>query len=125
MIKKNDYKYIFCQDDPSQIFNLSHDKNELINLCESQHKNEFDESIINELQHLRDTLYDNGKLSKLKNDVIKDQNRRRFIYQTMKNNSNWNYHPFDDRGYSRNRFMRNDKDLNELELTQRYPKNKW
>ena len=120
MIKLNEYKYIFCQDDPSQIYNLAQDKTESNNLFD---KLSLDHQIYDKLEYLRDSNYNDMGLISLKEKVIKDQKKRRFIYQTTKHHDvDWNFHPFSNRNYSKNRFMRNHKDLNELELNQRFPR---
>jgi len=119
MIKYNEYKYIFCLDDPSQIYNLAQDKNELNNVYGL-----LDDKIYDTLEYLREEYYNDAKLSMLKQKVIRDQHQRRFIYETTKNHANvdWNFHPFAGINYSKDRFMRNHKDLNDLELNSRFPR---
>ena len=73
----------------------------------------------------KNRYYPKQILQNWKCQVINDQKTRKFIYNTTKNQSkmSWDYHPFNDSNISRDRYMRNHKDLNVLEEQQRYPQN--
>ena len=113
-IVKENWKYMQCELDSPQLFNLADDPNELNNLAnDSNHKNTLEEfkSIANE-------RWDMGKFD---SEVRESQARRWVVYEALRNGDYfpWDYQPLQK---ASERYMRNHMDLNVVETNARYPK---
>lgn len=113
MIRDHKYKYIYCQKDPEQLFDLTKDPNELNNLASHP-----------EFQEIRASFYqqvmEKWNLEQLNQQVLASQKRRKVVDQALKKGrrTSWDFQPFDD---ASEKYMRSHMDLNVLERTARYP----
>ena len=114
MLRRNQYKYIYCEADPPQLFDLVNDPLELNNLAAQPDyqtlAGEFKAEVLRR-----------WNLGALKEQVIQDQKRRRFLYQALSQGhyTSWDFQPKQD---ASQRYMRNHLDLNELEFASRFPR---
>ncbi len=113
MIRQGDYKYIFSQPDPEQLYDLSADPHELNNLAGQA---SF-ESLLRAFREEMNTRWD---IPRLREQVLASQRRRRLINRALRTGAHtpWDYQPFEDSSQS---YMRNHLDLNVLERTSRFP----
>lgn len=129
MIKRDCWKFVTCPADPDQLFNLSNDPQELVNLA-----TECDEEIaggicLNKSPVVRTVLADFRAEAKAKwdMDVItkaakKSQRQRRLVWNALKVGkwTSWDYNPAEhDDG--RQKYIRSHMPLDDLELMARYP----
>ena len=113
MIRRGNYKYIYSQPDPEQLFDLENDPNELNNLAGRREFQELRRDFHTELlQH-----WDKGALHK---QVLDSQHRRRLVYRALRSGRHtpWDFQPYQD---ASQKYMRNHLDLGALERTARYP----
>ncbi len=113
-LRDGDLKYVRCEADPEQLFDLASDPHEMENISTS-------EDYATKLKHLRaeaDRLWDLGRFD---NDVRQSQARRLVVYDALRNGA---YYPWDFQPLQRasERYMRNHMDLNVLEESQRFPR---
>jgi choline-sulfatase len=113
MVRRGDYKYIYSEPDPEQLYDLSADPHELTNLAG---KGPY-ESILQGFRKERMAKWD---VAHLREQVLASQRRRRLIDRALRKGTHtpWDFQPFED---SSQRYMRNHLDLNVLEGTSRFP----
>jgi len=113
MIRRGLYKYVHSQPDPPQLYNLDTDPSELTNLSGEADVADIEAAFAAEVGERWDE-------EDLKREVIADQARRRLLHQALGAGqvTPWDYQPSRD---ASQRFMRNTKDLNELEASSRFP----
>lgn len=114
MIRRGDWKYIECDLDPPQLFNLKDDPNEMNNLAGTQENLEVELAFASEAA-------ERWNLSDLKDKVIADQHQRRFIDSALRQGTFecWDYQPVTD---ASSQYMRNHLDLNDVEGSRRFPR---
>ena len=114
MIRRAQYKYIYCHIDPEQLFDLSNDPDELNNLAE--HPDYKD--IIDEFRKETSARWNSEALTQ---DVLVSQRRRRLIVKALNKGKKlaWDHQPILD---SSEMYMRNHIDLDDLETRSRFPK---
>ncbi|WP_108780812.1 choline-sulfatase [Pontivivens insulae] len=108
------YKYVRCELDPEQLFDLENDPHELTNLAnEPAHADA--------LTRLRDLADHRWDLSRFDDEVRRSQARRWIVYEALRNGAYypWDYQPL---RLASERFMRNHMDLNDVEEGQRFPR---
>lgn len=109
------WKYNRCKLDPDQLFNLDDDPNELNNLA-GEHAQAGTLAALKEKSERRWNLdaYDAA--------VRESQARRWIVYEALRNGSYypWDYQPLQK---ASERYMRNHMDLDDVEKTQRFPRN--
>lgn len=113
MLRQGPWKYIYCQDDPVQLFNLQDDPHELANLAsEAKHAQT--------LAHFDALLASHWSLDALDEDVRENQQRRIVCYEALRQGrfTSWDHQPVQD---ASQRFMRNHLDLNDVEAGNRVP----
>lgn len=113
MIRRGQYKYIYCETDPEQLYNLDSDPNELNNLA---HQSEY-QDVRRTFQAEVMSQWDPPALHE---QVLASQRRRRLVDQALRQGRHipWEFQPFDD---ASRKYMRSHLDLNVLERTARYP----
>ncbi len=115
MARTEQWKYIYCEVDPPQLFDLAHDPYECRNLAE-------DITYSNVKQNMQELVTNHLDIAQLRHDVLDSQARRLLIYKSLRNGAYypWDYSPLQAAG---ERFMRNHMDLNVVEVNNRFPKN--
>jgi choline-sulfatase len=113
MIRRGNYKYVFSQPDPEQLYDVAADPNELNNLAGQPAYKTLRQQYYAELMAKWD-------VAGLHQQIIASQRRRRLIDQALRQGQHrpWDFQPFED---SALKYMRNHLDLNVLEKTARYP----
>ena len=108
------WKYTRCSLDPEQLFHLESDPNERQNLAALPKYAKK----LQHFQHLADQEWD---LTHFDAEVRQSQARRQVVYEALRNGAYypWDYQPLQQ---ASERYMRNHKDLNVLEDSQRYPR---
>jgi len=111
MLRQGPWKYIYCEQDPVQLFNLDSDPDELVNLAE------HDEHVqtLNRFTQLRESRWN---LDALDDDIRENQQRRIVCYEALRQGryTAWDHQPVND---ASERFMRNHLDLNNVEAGSR------
>ena len=113
MLRKGPWKYVYCQADPVQLFNLESDPHELENLAlNAQHGDT--------LAYFDACRIQRWNLASLDADIRENQQRRILCYEALRQGryTPWDYQPVQD---ASQRFMRNHLDLNEVEAGSRVP----
>lgn len=114
MIRRANYKYICCDIDPEQLFDLELDPQERSNLIEDPEHFEV-------LQAFRAEAAKRWDSKKITEQVIISQQRRRFIADAHKLGETpvWDHQPIFDASQM---YMRNHIDLDDLEASARFPR---
>ncbi len=114
MIRRGRWKYVQCPADPPQLFDLEADPDELDNLAGSAAAAEVEAGFAAEVAERWD-------LADLHERVLVDQQRRRYLHRVLSQGriTAWDFQPFSD---AADRFMRNHKDLNQVEHKGRFPR---
>ncbi|WP_417434860.1 choline-sulfatase [Hoeflea sp.] len=113
-IRDGKYKFVHCELDPPQLFDLDADPDELTNLAADPAYAELVTTYMIKVRAKWDmTRYDN--------EVRESQARRWVVYGALRNG---NYYPWDFQPLQKasERYMRNHMDLNILEDSQRFPR---
>ncbi len=76
MIRKGNYKYIYCETDPALLFDIKADPNELNNLATQEDYAEILDSMHAELLNFWDPI-------QFKTEALKSQKRQRFIHEVQ------------------------------------------
>jgi len=113
-IRQGQWKYIHCELDPPQLFDLNADPHELRNLAS-------DPDHAAQAERFAAMVSENWDLAAFDAAVRESQARRLIVYEALRNGA---YFPWDFQPLQRasERFMRNHMDLNVLEHNQRYPR---
>jgi len=113
MIRRDQYKYVHCDADPPQLFDLADDPNELHNLADDPDHAELASRLAAEVSARWD-------LENLRRAVIASQHRRRLVGRALMTGRHtpWDFEPLQN---AANRFMRNHLDLNDVEARSRFP----
>ncbi len=114
MIRRGDYKFVHCPDDPDQLFNLAEDKREERNLAQ-----DVDEA--ERVAEFRREVAERWDLAQVHQDVFESQRRRRLVAEAnaMGQVTSWDHQPMFD---ASTQYMRNTLDLGELEKRARFPR---
>ncbi len=113
-LRRGRWKYVACELDPPQLFDLEADPHELTNLAADPAHAETAAAMEAEVAARWD-------LSAFDAEVRESQARRHIVYEALRNGA---YFPWDFQPLQRasERYMRNHMDLNVLEDSQRYPR---
>ncbi|MEO6299379.1 MAG: choline-sulfatase [Paracoccaceae bacterium] len=113
-LRQGAWKYIRCNADPDQLFDLTADPDESNNLAQDPRAAE----ILAHFQLMADARWD---LPTYDAEVRQSQARRWVVYEALRNG---NYYPWDHQPLraASERYMRNHMDLNVLEENKRFPR---
>jgi choline-sulfatase len=114
MIRQGRLKYCCCPGDPEQLFDLSADPDELRNLA-SDPKRQKD------LIHFRKLAEGHWDPADVREQVIADQARRRFLNSALREGryNAWDYDPQRD---ASNEYTRSHLELTDFDITSRFPR---
>ncbi len=113
MIRRDDFKYVHCDSDPPQLYNIKLDPYELTNLALDPEHADLAASFAKEVSETWD-----GEA--LRRDVIATQKQRRAVYQAMIKDGgvHWDYNPPRDASQE---YVRNHMDWTVAAATNRFP----
>ena len=113
-LRQDQWKYIHCELDPPQLFDLENDPHELTNLATDPAHAEVAAKFEEQLA----TYWNMGDFDA---EVRQSQARRHVVYEALRNGSYfpWDFQPLQQ---ASERYMRNHMDLNVLEDNKRYPR---
>lgn len=113
-IREGRWKYIHCELDPEQLFDLDTDPKELANLADNPSYAE----VLEEFRAKRNAKWDMAAFDAA---VRESQARRWVVYEALRNGA---YYPWDHQPLQRasERYMRNHMNLDNLEESKRYPR---
>ncbi|MBD1547159.1 choline-sulfatase [Roseibium aggregatum] len=113
-LRRGPYKYVHCELDPPQLFDLEKDPLELNNLAE-------DTAFTDIAAELAAEVRDTWDMAAFDADIRQSQARRWIVYEALRNGAYfpWDYQPLQK---ASERYMRNHMDLNEVEEGQRFPR---
>ena len=113
-LRQGAWKYIRCLADPDQLFDLTNDPDEEVNLATDPRASEI-------LAHFQAVATERWDLQAYDSEVRQSQARRWVVYEALRNG---NYYPWDYQPLraASERYMRNHMDLNILEESKRFPR---
>ncbi|XMA20441.1 hypothetical protein WAI453_013232 [Rhynchosporium graminicola] len=121
MIRRGPWKYITCPADPDQLYNLSTDPKELINLALLPAKHpSATPATTSALASFVAEAKAKWDMPSITNQVLLSQRQRRLVWQALKTGkfTSWDHNPIDD---GREKFIRSHMHLDDMELKARYP----
>ena len=115
-IREGRYKFVHCEIDPPQLFDLESDPAELTNLA-------GDPAQADRVAEFMAKVRARWDMERFDADVRESQARRWVVYPALRNGA---YYPWDFQPLQKasERYMRNHMDLNVLEDRQRFPRDK-
>ena len=113
MIRRDDYKYIYCDGDAPLLFNIAQDPSELDNLADKPEQAELATRFADEVKARWDS-------DKIKADVIAKQKQRKAVFEAMQSGKrvDWDYNPPRD---ASNEYVRNHMDWTVAAELTRFP----
>jgi choline-sulfatase len=113
MLRRGQYKYIFCETDPEQLYDLASDPRELENRAASP-------ECADVLRAFQAELLEHWNPQEIRRAVIASQHRRRLVAGALMEGEHtaWDFQPRRD---ASKQYMRNHLDLNDLERRARFP----
>ncbi|KAF2757714.1 choline-sulfatase [Pseudovirgaria hyperparasitica] len=113
MIRRGPWKYVICEDDPEQLYNLKEDPLELKNLVEDADFKEIAAEFAREAK-------DRWNLQQIKQQALTSQRQRRLCFKALKKGTfeSWDYVPKEN---VTGKYIRSFLPLDDLELRARYP----
>ena len=118
MIRRDEWKYVHCDGDPAQLYNIDEDPAELSNLAADEAHSEIAQAFAAEVAQRWD-------LPALKEDVIATQKSRRALHAAMESakakggGEHWDYQPPND---ASQQYVRNHSDWTVQAERFRFPK---
>ena len=116
MIRKGQYKYVCCDTDPDQLFDLAADPDELVNLSS-------DPGYVDIINSFKKEANQHWQSDDLKEKVIADQSRRRAVHGALRvgRYQGWDFNPAKDPAQQ---YTRSHMDLTNFDTASRYPRPK-
>ena len=113
-IREGNLKFVHCELDPPQLFNLADDPRELVNLAGDPAHGDTVQAFMKRVRALWD-------MAAFDAEVRQSQARRWVVYPALRNGAYfpWDFQPLQK---ASERYMRNHMDLNVLEESKRYPR---
>jgi len=113
MIRRGDYKYIHCDSDPAQLFNIAKDPAEITNLADDPAHQTIAADFAREVA-------ERWNSDTIRTDVIAKQKQRQSVYNAMQHGSltAWDYTPPRD---ASNEYVRNHMDWTVTAAKTRFP----
>ncbi len=113
MIRRGQYKYIYSQPDPEQLYDLATDPHELHNLAGHSDYETIQSAFKAE-------IFERWNPTELHAAVLTKQRKRRLVQQALMTgqHTSWDFQPYQD---AAKQYMRNHLDLNDLERRARFP----
>ena len=113
MIRRDRYKYIHCDADPAQLYDLVNDPDELQNLANDPNYAQLANDFLKEVDQRWDS-------EKIRQDVISTQKRRRCVHAAIQKGilPSWDYNPPSD---ASQQYVRNHMDWTEAAVKTRFP----
>ena len=113
MIRRGDYKYIYCPSDAPMLFNIASDPRETTNLADDPDHIELAQQFATEIAAGWD-------METIRNDVIAKQKQRQAVYQAMQSGkrADWDYNP---PRHASEEYVRNHMDWTEAAAKTRFP----
>jgi len=114
MIRRSQYKYICCETDPEQLFDLAKDPDEQTNVASEK-------AYAGLLEGFREQAGAHWNAEKVKEQVIRDQQRRRAVHAALRvgRYQGWDFEP--KRDFS-SEYTRSHLDLTRFDIISRYPR---
>ncbi|MEM7799564.1 MAG: choline-sulfatase [Chloroflexota bacterium] len=113
MLRRQAYKFIYCQVDPPQLFNLEDDPDELHNLADKPSHTALVSAFLRK-------VYERWDSEEIRHQVLQSQKSRRAVHQAMELGPllSWDYHPQRDASQE---YVRNHIDWTEAADKKRFP----
>jgi choline-sulfatase len=113
MIRRDQYKYIYSDPDPPQLFDLAADPDEMNNIADEP-------AYQKSCRSFKEVVFLKWDLENIHRQVLASQRRRKLVYRALRRGrySPWDFQPFREAAQE---YMRNHLDLNVLERTARFP----
>jgi len=114
MIRRGPWKFVHSPADLDQLYNLTDDPRERINLSALPEGQEVAARMRRDVEQIWD-------LPKLHNDIVQSQRRRRYVFSALKTGSltAWDYQPVVD---ASRQYVRSHMDLDDVEAMARFPR---
>ncbi len=89
ILRKNGFKYIYCEDDPGMLFDLNNDPKELDNLCGKPEYADKEKEMLDIILKRWDT-------KSIKKNIIESQKRRLFLQEVLLKgkHTSWDFQPY-------------------------------
>jgi choline-sulfatase len=113
MIRRGPWKFIWSEPDPPMLFDLEHDPDELENLAAAPGQASTALEFVAELHRLWEP-------ARLRDDILKSQRARRLAFDALTTGRHtlWDFQPLRD---ASRQYVRNHRDLDQVERTRRFP----
>ncbi|MEQ8319262.1 MAG: choline-sulfatase [Rhodospirillales bacterium] len=104
ILRKDGFKYVYCEDDPGMLFDLNNDPGELNNLCGVPDYADVEKDMLDEILSRWDP-------AGMKEKIIQSQKRRLYLQKVLLkgNRASWDYQPYRD---ASREFVRSASDTN-------------
>jgi choline-sulfatase len=114
MIRRGRYKFVHCPVDPDQLYDVAADPDERVNLAAQA-------GMAAVVEDFRAEVARRWNLSRVNEEVLASQQRRHFVYASLRQGrfQPWDFQPIRD---ASRLYIRNDQELNDLEAMARFPR---